>query len=44
MAALCILAPAIAPAADIAWTNTASGNWNVAANWSPNQVRGFRDA
>jgi hypothetical protein len=20
------------------WTNTAGGNWNVAANWSPNQV------
>jgi hypothetical protein len=25
-------------AADIVWTNTAGGNWNVAANWFPNQV------
>ncbi len=27
-----------AEAANITWTNTASGNWNVAANWNPNQV------
>lgn len=25
-------------AAEIAWTNLAGGNWNTAANWSPNQV------
>jgi hypothetical protein len=25
-------------AATLVWTNTAGGNWNVAANWSPNQV------
>ncbi len=25
-------------AAQIVWTNTAGGNWNVAANWNPNQV------
>ncbi|HEX3718978.1 MAG TPA: hypothetical protein VH595_13500, partial [Verrucomicrobiae bacterium] len=24
----------------ITWTNTAGGNWSVAANWSPNQVPG----
>jgi len=29
-------------AADIVWTN-ASGNWNAAANWSPNQVPGAAD-
>ncbi|MGO8930680.1 MAG: hypothetical protein ACLQU3_27800, partial [Limisphaerales bacterium] len=28
----------VAYSATIAWTNTAGGNWNVAANWSPNQV------
>lgn len=26
------------PAATVVWTNTAGGNWNVAANWSPNQL------
>jgi hypothetical protein len=26
------------PAASVVWTNTAGGNWSVAANWSPNQV------
>ena len=30
-------------AAQIVWTNTAGGNWNVAANWSPNQVPGSAD-
>lgn len=25
-------------AAVITWTNTANGNWSVAANWNPNQV------
>ena len=32
-----------AAAADIWWTNTSGGNWNVAANWSPNQVPGALD-
>jgi hypothetical protein len=27
-----------ARAADLVWTNTLGGAWNVAANWSPNQV------
>ncbi len=27
-----------APAAQIVWTNTAGGYWNIAANWNPNQV------
>ena len=30
-------------AATVVWTNSASGNWNVAANWSPNQVPGAAD-
>ena len=30
-------------AADIVWTNAASGSWNVAANWSPNTVPGASD-
>src|SRR5206468_1733711 len=25
-------------AAEVVWTNVAGGNWNVSANWSPNQV------
>ncbi len=25
-------------AADLVWTNTVSGSWGVAANWSPNQI------
>jgi hypothetical protein len=32
-----------AHAATINWTNTASGGWNTAANWSPNQVPGTND-
>ena len=32
-----------AHAAVINWTNTAGGNWNVAANWSPNQLPGSSD-
>ena len=32
-----------AAAADIVWTNTSGGDWNVAANWSPNQVPGALD-
>jgi hypothetical protein len=38
-----VLAFACAGAADITWTNTAGGNWNAAANWSPNQVPGTND-
>ena len=30
-------------AATITWTNTAGGNWNVAANWNPNQIPGSND-
>ncbi len=30
-----------ASAVNIYWTNTLGGNWNDAANWSPNQVPGF---
>src|SRR3954453_9053968 len=30
-------------AADIFWTNTAGGNWSVAANWTPNTVPGSSD-
>ena len=30
-------------AADIVWTNTASGNWATAANWNPNQVPSTND-
>ncbi|MGA2865165.1 MAG: hypothetical protein ABSF95_11870, partial [Verrucomicrobiota bacterium] len=33
----------VAPAADIAWTNTAGGNWSAPANWSPNQAPGPAD-
>jgi hypothetical protein len=29
--------------ATITWTNTAGGNWSVAANWYPNQVPGSAD-
>ena len=25
-------------ATTVVWTNTAGGNWNVTANWSPNQL------
>ena len=38
-----ILFCATAPAADIVWTNTAGGNWSVAANWSPNQAPSTND-
>lgn len=37
------LAVCPAYAATITWTNTAGGNWNGAANWSPNQVPGSND-
>ena len=32
-----------AAADTITWTNTASGGWNTAANWSPNSVPGTND-
>jgi hypothetical protein len=39
-----MLITALSSQADmISWTNTAGGNWNVAANWSPNQVPGAGD-
>jgi hypothetical protein len=37
LAVLCATAHSI-HATNIVWTNTAGGNWSVAANWSPNQV------
>jgi hypothetical protein len=40
--ALTTLPPA--QAASYTWTNTAGGNWNVAANWSPNGVPGGTDS
>lgn len=33
-----------AKAATYTWTNTAGGNWNVAANWFPNGVPGGTDS
>ena len=30
-------------AADIVWTNTTGGNWNVTDNWSPNTIPGTND-
>src|SRR4051794_28240523 len=30
-------------ASSITWTNAVGGNWNIAANWSPNQVPGISD-
>ncbi len=30
-------------AASISWTNTSGGDWNVATNWSPNEVPGAAD-
>ncbi len=30
-------------AATLRWTNTAGGDWNTAANWSPNQLPGPND-
>jgi hypothetical protein len=32
-----------AGAATVSWTNLNGGNWNVATNWSPNQVPGSAD-
>ncbi|MBI5385683.1 MAG: autotransporter-associated beta strand repeat-containing protein [Verrucomicrobia bacterium] len=31
------------PATDIAWTNSAGGDWQVASNWKPNRVPGLSD-
>ncbi|MBI1178215.1 hypothetical protein GC207_12340, partial [bacterium] len=31
------------PAATLTWTNTLGGEWNTAANWSPNTVPGAGD-
>ena len=42
LAFLCSSAPALW-AATITWTNSSGGNWNVADNWSPNQVPGAAD-
>jgi hypothetical protein len=36
--AVLLLGSNLALAADIVWTNLAGGNWNTAANWSPNTV------
>jgi hypothetical protein len=30
-----ILSTSFGSAADVYWANTAGGNWNQAANWSP---------
>ena len=38
-----LLITSVAPGADIAWTNTAGGNWATAASWSPNQAPGPAD-
>lgn len=43
VAAAAIFAAARVSAAAIAWTNTAGGNWIVAANWSPCQLPGSND-
>jgi len=44
VACFSLLASALATnAADIYWTNTAGGNWNVAANWSSGAVPGAND-
>src|ERR1035438_8124924 len=44
---LCLLAALLAglaaQAATITWTNSASGNWNAAANWNPNTVPSTND-
>lgn len=41
--ALTIATPALTSADVIIWTNTNNGNWNAAANWSPNQVPATND-
>src|SRR5437899_10165363 len=35
---LCLWSPMSLRAADLMWTNNLGGAWNMAANWSPNQV------
>ncbi len=42
-AALLMSVIGVAHTAEIVWTNTAGGNWNVAVNWSPNQVPSAAD-
>ena len=42
-AVICLVLATDAFATDIYWTNTAGGNWNVAANWSPNILPGSSD-
>src|SRR5260370_31746136 len=37
-AGIFLAAISLGRAATIAWTNTAGGTWNTAANWTPNQV------
>ena len=39
-----LLAAHLAHASVITWTNPASGGWNTAANWNPNQVPGASDS
>jgi len=38
-----VLLTGVASGADLVWTNLAGGNWNLAANWSPNQVPAAAD-
>jgi hypothetical protein len=41
---LAALVAALAASAEVInWTNTSNGNWNTAANWSPNQVPSTND-
>jgi hypothetical protein len=40
---LIVSASVSVPAATIAWTNLAGGNWSAPANWSPNQLPGASD-
>jgi hypothetical protein len=44
LASLMLTATTPAKAASYTWTNTAGGNWNAAANWSPNGVPGGTDS
>lgn len=43
-ASLILVPLAAAGISQISWTNTAGGNWYVAANWNPNTVPGSNDA
>ena len=40
---LLALGASLAQAATVTWTNTGGGNWNTAANWSPNKVPAAAD-